>query len=87
MTIQGKEGIEERWHETIDYVAQTQIGEGFHIHSVALRENRRMGPGDPSYLLAFELVPMDVKIPRTIVREFNALKAKRYVESLKKTPN
>lgn len=77
----------EEWMETIDYVKQVQIGEGMHVHNFRLRVPRVIPKGTPSLLLEFELVPEGAKIPRTVIREFSAKKARRYVESLKEKAN
>lgn len=85
--ISGKENVPKEWHNTIDYVAGSQIDEGFHVHSVKLVTPRHIPKGAPSMLLEFELVPIEGKIQRTVVREFNAKRARRYVESLNQTTN
>lgn len=75
------------WKEVIDYVAQVQVGEGMHVHSYRLHQPRYVPHGTPSLLLELELVPVEAKIPRTVIREFSAKKARRYVEKMKDKAN
>ena len=77
----------EEWKEVIDYVSQVQVGEGMHVHSYRLHKPRYVPHGTPSLLLELELVPVDAKIPRTVIREFSAKKARRYVEKMKEKAN
>lgn len=79
--------IPEEWKETVDYI-KSVIPTELHIHEIRVIENiPKLKPSDPSYYIEFDLVNQDAKNPYTITRQFNALKARRHVEQLKKKEN
>lgn len=79
--------VPEKWKEVVDYIIQADIPKDCHIHEVRVLENKVIRMGQPTVEIEFDLIPTEAKIKRTITRVYNGMKAKRYIEKLKRKEN
>lgn len=75
--------IPAEWHETVEYIASITPKE-MHIEDIRVVENLPKKNNEPSYYIEFDLTNTESQAPYTITRKYNALQARRYVESLEK---